>query len=769
MTAENSNLEISQPPLPAVAPERYDVLALLGQGGMGLVLKGRHKQLNKLVAIKVLNTALSLDSVSLKRFDIEAKAGSQLAHPNLIAVFDYGVTTEGKPYLVMEYVEGESLQERIAQSGSIEAEEFLRVFEQVVRALKYIHNQNIIHRDIKTSNIMLQKIDSEAETFAKLLDFGIAKVLADSGLTIQDLTATGSVFGSPLYMSPEQCRGKDTDGRSDIYSLGCVMHECFTGLPPVIGENALDTIFKHVNGPPSIIAPELKTGRLERRVAAMIEKCLEKDPAQRFQNAAELLEELKATREEGLALKYTGDHEHPPARQENKEKNSPPAFVPNQSQEPSADAKATNPWKTKPPEQDFLDESNRSKESSVSAPQVTEPATQKSSRLRQSKSTIAEENQKQTPLVKILVLAGTLALFGAAAFFAGPGLIKQYEQGQYETLRQKTETAYNEGKPHWAGLEEDYKKLLAGSDADVSAAATYCLRLGNINLENGNLDSAELYFKQALEKLSTKKADSPELYLSALLGTAEVARQNKKEDQAKANLEKALKESETYKISPELKGDLYLASARLAAQRASGDNKKKAGDRAIEFFDQALSEYTRAGNAVSASKVAETWLESAELCHRLSWTPETARRAQGALALASKITSSSDREELERRALPLKGLVQKSPSITPGNQNSTGSADDMPPVRSTMDSAALDAKYEADLAKYKLEQIKRAQTMNEQIRDFQINNTRQITDELKKQSRSVSGSPFKTSSFDKTAAPPSMKNMENFTRSFSAE
>ncbi|MCA9818368.1 MAG: protein kinase, partial [Cyanobacteria bacterium HKST-UBA01] len=121
MTAENSNLEISQPPLPAVAPERYDVLALLGQGGMGLVLKGRHKQLNKLVAIKVLNTALSLDSVSLKRFDIEAKAGSQLAHPNLIAVFDYGVTTEGKPYLVMEYVEGESLQERIAQSGSIEA------------------------------------------------------------------------------------------------------------------------------------------------------------------------------------------------------------------------------------------------------------------------------------------------------------------------------------------------------------------------------------------------------------------------------------------------------------------------------------------------------------------------------------------------------------------------------------------------------------------------------------------------------------------------
>ncbi|MEZ4490885.1 MAG: serine/threonine-protein kinase [Cyanobacteriota/Melainabacteria group bacterium] len=766
MTAENSNLEISQPPLPAVAPERYDVLALLGQGGMGLVLKGRHKQLNKLVAIKVLNTALSLDSVSLKRFDIEAKAGSQLAHPNLIAVFDYGVTTEGKPYLVMEYVEGESLQERIAQSGSIEAEEFLRVFEQVVRALKYIHNQNIIHRDIKTSNIMLQQIDSEAETFAKLLDFGIAKVLADSGLTIQDLTATGSVFGSPLYMSPEQCRGKDTDGRSDIYSLGCVMHECFTGLPPVIGENALDTIFKHVNGPPSIIASDLKTGRLERRVAAMIEKCLEKDPEKRFQNAAELLDELKATREEGLALKYTGDHEPPPEILDNREKISPPAFFPNQSQEPPADAKATNPWKTKPPEQDF---SNESKGSSISTPGVAEPATQKSSRLRHSKSTLSEENQKRNTLAKILVSAGTLVLVGVAVFFAGPGLIKHYEQGQFETLRQKTEAAYKEGKPHWAGLEEDYKKLLAGSDADVSAAATYRLRLGNINLENGNLTGAELYFKQALEKLSTKKADSPELYLSALLGTAEVARQSKKEDQAKAILEKALKESETYKISPELKGDLYLASARLAAQRASGDNKKKAGDRAIEFFDQALSEYTRAGNSVSASKVAETWLESAELCHRLSWTPETARRAQGALALASKITSSSDREELERRALPLKGLVQKSPSIKPGNQISTGSADDMPPVRSTMDSAALDAKYEADLAKYKLEQIKRAQTMNEQIRDFQINNTRQITDELKKQSRSVSGSPFKTSSFDKTAAPPSMKNMENFTRSFSAE
>lgn len=762
MTAENSNLEISQPPLPAVAPERYEVLSLLGQGGMGMVLKARHKQLNKLVAIKVLNTALSLDSVSLKRFDIEAKAGSQLNHPNLIAVFDYGVTTEGKPYQVMEYVEGESLQERLAEGGPIDAEEFLRIFEQVVRALKYIHKQNIIHRDIKTSNIMLQKIDSEADTFAKLLDFGIAKVLADSGLTIQDLTATGSVFGSPLYMSPEQCRGKDTDGRSDIYSLGCVMHECFLGIPPVIGENALDTIFKHVNGPPTIISAEMKTDRLGRRVSAMIEKCLEKDPENRFQNASDLLEELKATQEEGLALKYTGDHvhNHPP---------QPSAVSPFSTiKEPSAETKGTNPWKTKSPEQDLSAEPN-SKSEIQPKPPSSDPAPQTGSRLRQSERVLSEEGPKRNTLTKILILAGTVAVLGAGIFLAGPGLMKQYEQGQYENLRQKTEAAYKEGKLHWAGLEADYKKLLSLSESDSVSAATFCLRLGDINLENGKLERADSYFKQALTKLSAKKKEAPELYLSALLGSAEVARQSKKEDQAKAIIEKALELADKEKVSPELKGDLYLASARLAAQRASGENKKKAGDRAIEFFDQALSEYTRAGNSVSVSKVAETWLESAELCHRLRWTPETARRAQSALALASKIASSSDREELERRALPLKGLAQKSPSIMPANQISTGSADDMPPVRGTINSAALDAKYEADLAKYKLEQIKRAQAMNEQIRDFQISNTKQITDELKKQSRSVGGSPFKTSSFDKTAPPPSMKNMENFTRSFSAE
>ncbi|MBI1270578.1 protein kinase [bacterium] len=757
MNADNSNQEISHPPLPVVAPERYEVLALLGQGGMGLVLKGRHKQLNKLVAIKILNTALSLDSVSLKRFDIEAKAGSQLAHPNLIAVFDYGVTTEGKPYLVMEYVEGESLQERIAESGPIGTEEFLRIFEQVVRALKYIHNQNIIHRDIKTSNIMLQKIDSESESFAKLLDFGIAKVLADSGLTIQDLTATGSVFGSPLYMSPEQCRGKDTDGRSDIYSLGCVMHECFIGIPPVIGENALDTIFKHVNGPPSIIASELKTGRLERRVAAMIEKCLEKEPEKRFQNAAELLEELKATREEGLALKYTGDHEHPPQR------SAAPAIEqyesPIQNLEPSSDSRTTNPWKTKSPEQVIS---------------MSEPAPQAGSRLRQNKSTLTEERPKRNALVKILVLAGTLVLIGAGAFLAGPPLINQYEQGQHKALDKKAEAAYKEGKLHWAGLEAEYKKLLsrADSESDSIAAAKYCLRLGNINLENGKLDSAQSYFKKTIEKLAAGKADAPELHLSALSGSAEVYRQSKNEDEAKAILEKALKLTVSEKISAELKGDLYLASARLAAQRANGDNKKKAGDRAIEFFDRALSEYTRAGNSVSVSKVAQTWLESAELCHHLNWTPETARRAQSALALASKITSDNAKEELERRALPLKDLAQKSPasaSASTSTQTAADSVSDLPPIRGTMDSTALDAKYEADLAKYKLEQIKQAQVMNEQIRDFQLSNTKQITDELKKQSRAISGSPFKSSSPDKTAPPPSMQNMEKFTRSFSAE
>lgn len=281
-----------QPRFPRIPPDRYTVLGELGSGGMGTVLKATHVQLNKPVAIKVLNMELVKDRTSLSRFESEARAGGQLAHPNLVAVFDFGYTLDGEPFFVMEYVEGFSLAELVKRCGKCPSADFIFVFIQALKALNYIHRKNVIHRDIKSSNIMLQFI--EGDRYVKLIDFGIAKVLADAGVTMQQLTSTGEAVGSPLYMSPEQCKGSHIDVRADIYSLGCVMHECFAGYPPFRGGNAMQTIHMHINDPPAPLA-SLCRNEQELLIASMIHKCILKRPEDRYQSAAELgmhLEEI---------------------------------------------------------------------------------------------------------------------------------------------------------------------------------------------------------------------------------------------------------------------------------------------------------------------------------------------------------------------------------------------------------------------------------------------------------------------------------------------
>jgi serine/threonine protein kinase len=271
--------------VPRIPEDRYALLGVLGVGGMGTVLKAQHVGLNKLVAIKVLNLELLGDGTSLKRFETEAKAGGQLSHPNLVAVFDFGYTVDGEPFFVMEYVEGFGLSELVKRCGKCSNSDFLFIFGQVLKALNYIHKKNVIHRDIKGSNIMLQFI--EGDRYVKLLDFGIAKVLADSGITLQQITATGEAVGSPLYMSPEACRGNLIDVRADIYSLGCVMYECFAGYPPFRGVNAMQTIQMHVNdAPPSLSS--LCRSEQELAIASLIHKCILKNPDDRFQSVAEL-------------------------------------------------------------------------------------------------------------------------------------------------------------------------------------------------------------------------------------------------------------------------------------------------------------------------------------------------------------------------------------------------------------------------------------------------------------------------------------------------
>lgn len=267
---------------------KYEVIAELGRGGFGTVFQARHAGLNKLVAIKVLHNALLVDEVNRARFELEAKAGANLSHPNLVSVFDYGFTEQDEPYLVMEFVEGISL-EQFLTTQSPQVDELLDVLMQVGKALRYLHDSKIIHRDLKTSNILVQNIGGER--YARLLDLGIAKVFsANNNDTNVQLTSTGVIFGSPAFMSPEQCQGQQIDARSDIYSFGCVIYQCMAGEIPFCGENSLQVILKHLHETPKALP--YKTQR-QYELTQVVSKCMAKNPAQRYQSMKELLEALQ--------------------------------------------------------------------------------------------------------------------------------------------------------------------------------------------------------------------------------------------------------------------------------------------------------------------------------------------------------------------------------------------------------------------------------------------------------------------------------------------
>jgi len=283
--------------------DKYEVLSLLGRGGMGAVYKVRDRSLQQIFAVKVLKSNLVEDASSVKRFEREAQAASALTHPNLVAVYDFGVGREGAPYLVMDYVDGTSLEELIKKERFIDVPHALDIFSQVAEAASYAHVRGVIHRDIKPNNILITRAESGLD-FVKLIDFGIAKVLPSEARATQNLTQTGEIFGSPLYMSPEQCQGQRLDARSDIYSIGCVMYEALAGKPPFQGDNPVQTILKHINSDPTLFS-ELK---LSYRIAPDLERvvmhCLEKQPGDRYQTADELFRDLERLREgKPIALK----------------------------------------------------------------------------------------------------------------------------------------------------------------------------------------------------------------------------------------------------------------------------------------------------------------------------------------------------------------------------------------------------------------------------------------------------------------------------------
>ncbi|MFN8555690.1 MAG: serine/threonine-protein kinase [Candidatus Obscuribacterales bacterium] len=271
---------------------KYKILSLLGRGGVGSVYLVEHVFLRQQLALKVLDGKQVLDDAQVRRFQTEAKAAFSLDHPNLVKVQDYGGLESDQPYLVMEFIQGVNLTQFMKENGTLKPQLAAVIFAQLCAGMAHAHRKSVIHRDIKPSNIMLvESVIPGTPGSAKIVDFGIAKLTRDEDGEIQSLTRTGEIFGSPLYMSPEQCAGGKVDQRTDLYSLGCAMFESLTGMPPHVGANPLSTMIMHV---------EEKAPRLSDRSIAdfpeelerIVEKLLKKNPSERYQNFDDVVADL---------------------------------------------------------------------------------------------------------------------------------------------------------------------------------------------------------------------------------------------------------------------------------------------------------------------------------------------------------------------------------------------------------------------------------------------------------------------------------------------
>lgn len=279
-----------------ILSERYKVISVLGCGGMGAVYKVEQVFLRQSFALKTLHNQANTD-VAVRRFHKEAQAASKLSHPNLVRAHDFGILPNHQPFFVMDLVEGPNLSEYTSAVGTLPVAEVLDIFIPVCFGLGYAHEQGVIHRDIKPSNIMLADSKDDPSGYVpRVVDFGIAKFTENE--EGHSLTLTGEVFGTPLYMSPEQCMGEQVDHRSDIYSLGCVMYEALTGAPPFHGDTALNLMIKHQ----TVMPPSMKETSLGKefpnKLEAIIAKTLIKDPKARYQSLMDLARELASLKQE---------------------------------------------------------------------------------------------------------------------------------------------------------------------------------------------------------------------------------------------------------------------------------------------------------------------------------------------------------------------------------------------------------------------------------------------------------------------------------------
>lgn len=262
--------------------DEFEIISLLGEGGMGRVYLARQRGLERLVALKFLNTSLSGEDHQKIRFQREALVLSKLKHKNLVTLYAYGQWKGKFPYLVMEFLSGASLENLLRQEGPLEPLRAISILLSICSGIEYAHSNGIVHRDLKPSNVILEG-DSPEEV--KIIDFGLARLES-----AQELTKSGALIGSYHYMSPEQCAGLKSDERSDLYALGCILFELLTGAPPFVADTATALMRKHCCDelPPLCASVPLPIG-----LEGIVSKLLSKQPGDRYQTAAELQADLK--------------------------------------------------------------------------------------------------------------------------------------------------------------------------------------------------------------------------------------------------------------------------------------------------------------------------------------------------------------------------------------------------------------------------------------------------------------------------------------------
>ena len=279
---------------------RYLINFLVARGGMGNIYQAHDVRRGHIVALKMLRAEFGNDPVVLRRFQRETEAVSNLHHANICQLYDTGCTTDGVHYFTMEFLEGQALDAILKESHTLPPNVAINYITQVASALCDAHNHGIIHRDLKPANIFIVRAANNEE-FAKVLDFGVAKLEEDNQSIREKLTNAGSTLGTPFYMSPEQIQGKEVDGRTDVYALGIILWECLFGTPPYTGNNLIDVFTAAIQKKLPKLPSNLKKDKSWKRIYSVLQKALQKERNSRYDSMQSFLRAL-----EQLNLQNTG-------------------------------------------------------------------------------------------------------------------------------------------------------------------------------------------------------------------------------------------------------------------------------------------------------------------------------------------------------------------------------------------------------------------------------------------------------------------------------